>query len=505
MRWKVPVSWGLALPAVCLPVFLEEAALSYGLQLLCLVLLAVLNRDIFVKGFRSLAKGRPGRDSMTAVSVSVLVMILQFAPACAILAVESLGKWILHASGAGEDEAELTTAEETASRVASGTAFAVMGGALIAGLVRAAAGADVYHAAAAGVVFCMAIFPESAVTALSEPIAKAVEGSEKLGVKIRNREVLRQAWALDEVVLDKRGTITEGMPEITDIIPIEGYFNLHMAGGLESRSAHPLGRAIREAALERPGRLEEFENLREYPGRGVSGERKGRRYLAGNETFMEEMGVKPDYREGRRLLKEGKTVVYFAASETIVGIIALRDGPRATGLRAVRMIESMGIDVTMLTGDSRITADAICREVGIDRAIAQIVPGEKQRIISELRKGGRRKVAMVGDQVRDRAAIESADTSFVLGGGPEWADSQVDVILESSDLCDVARTVRLSRTTVLRGRENLVIAAAFAAAGLAAAVCCFCLETSFVIPVAGSAAFAYLAPVCEKLNSRRNK
>lgn len=506
MRWKVPVNLGLALAAVCLWQLVRNEALSYGLQLLLLITVVIISREIFVSGFRSLAAGHPGRDSLVAVSAAALIMILQFTPACAILAVESLGRWVLEAAGCGREAVtEMTAAEKNADRVSAVLAFAVLGCALAVGIVRGVMGGDISSAVTAGVAFCMVAFPEALIIAVAEPVAKASARSVKQGIIIRNREVLRQAWDLEEVVLDKMGTITEGMPVITDIIPIEGYFSLRMAGGLESRSNHPLGKAILEAALERPGRLEEFENLREHPGRGVSGERKGKRYLAGNRIFMEEMGVAPDYREGNRLLREGKTVVYFATGETIVGIIALRDGPRATSLKAVRMIESMGIDVTMLTGDSRITANAICREVGIDRAIAEIIPGDKKDIIVGLREGGRRKVAMASDRIRDREALESADVSFALGGESLWENSDADVVLESSNLCDVAGTIRMSRTAVIRGRENLVIGSLALAAGLAAAIWLFNPGMSVLVPAACSTGFAFVAPICEIFNSRRDK
>lgn len=344
---------------------------------------------------------------------------------------------------------------------------------------------------------------------LATPVAIMVgtgKGAEN-GILIKSAESLEQAHKIDTVVLDKTGTITVGKPEVTDVIALDDDFSLLLAAGIEKYSNHPLAKAIVAAALEKPGTIPEPEQSQEIPGRGVCATMGKRTYLAGNEAFMGEKGIKMDFGEGHELSAKGKTVVYFAEQEedggSLAGIVALRDGPKPSSLKAVTMLEGMGIDVIMLTGDNLATAEAIKKEVGIDRAIAQVLPQDKDKVIEEIQEGGQKIVAMVGDGINDAPAIIRSDVGVAIGSGTDVALDSADVVLVRDDLTDVARMIRLSRAVISNIKQNLFWAFFYNVIGIPIAAGVLYPLTGWLLnPMIGAACMS-LSSVCVVTNALR--
>ncbi|MDD6190421.1 MAG: HAD-IC family P-type ATPase [Firmicutes bacterium] len=358
---------------------------------------------------------------------------------------------------AAPDEQLETFTEKKEKRTKDYVHIAVASAAILSAAIWWGLLGNMYNGFLAAASIAVAVPGDAFAIAVREPLAAGTKNCRMQGIVIRDSRILESAWEIDEVVMNKLGTITAGEPVITDIVPVREGFDLRLAAGIEAGSKHPLGQAIVNAALEQPGTLEVFEKFREIPGRGIHAKAGDTVYLAGNRMFMNECSVTGDFGRGYGLAKEGKTVVYFACAGILVGIIALRDSPRTSSLRAVRMMENMGIDVTMLTGDSAGTADAVRREVGIDRVIAQMRPEEKGQIIERLREGGSRKIAMVGYDDSDAEAVQRADLSFVMSTGCRKVLSSYDVFLESGDLCDVARVIQASRRVVSGISQNIAL------------------------------------------------
>lgn len=311
----------------------------------------------------------------------------------------------------------------------------------------------------------------------------------KDGILIRSADILELARDINTIAMNKTGTVTEGKPEISDVISLSGSFSLQLAGALERDAEHPIGREIRRAAEERCESLPEAEGLEFYPGRGLRGVVDGRRYFGGNEAFMEACGISTNLPEIEPLFTQGKSVVYFADEERVIGVIALRDGPKPVSLKAISRIEGMGIDVVMLTGDSEQTAEAIRGEVGIDRVYAEIRPDEKAQIIERLRGRDERLVAMVGDGKDDAEAIAKADVGIAIGTGPSIDVAPADVILIADDLMDVVRAIRLSRKTIRYIRQNLAFAYCYNILAIIAAA-------TVLVPLAGPVLAPVIAALC---------
>lgn len=395
----------------------------------------------------------------------------------------------------------------TADKVAGIFVPVVMGIALLAFIIWAIASGDVLRAATVGISVLVISCP--CALGLATPVAIMVgtgKGAEN-GILIKSAEALEQAHKIDTVVLDKTGTITVGKPEVTDIIALEEGFDIFLSAGIEKYSTHPLAKAIVAAALEKPGEIPEPDSFEEIPGRGVCAVINGRTYIAGNEAYMEAKGVEPDFDEGHELSARGKTVVYFSELDTedlypgegkVAGVIALRDGPKPTSLKAVTMLENMGIDVIMLTGDNYGTSEAIKKEVGIDRVIAQVLSQDKDKVIENIQDGGQKIVAMVGDGINDAPAIIRSDVGVAIGSGTDIALDSADIVLVRDDLTDVARMIRLSRKVITNIKQNLFWAFFYNALGIPIAAgvlypltgwllnpmigaACMCLSSVFVV------------------------
>jgi heavy metal translocating P-type ATPase len=274
----------------------------------------------------------------------------------------------------------------------------------------------------------------------------------RLGVLFKNAEALENLHRVDTVVLDKTGTLTTGKPAVTDMIPngISKGQLLRIAIALETRSEHPFAKAIvaRGGDAAVPGCME-FETL---PGRGVSGVVNGKRYYGGNRRLMEELKIQvPEFPE---LAQQGKTPLYFASSDSFLGVIAAADVLKADSKAAVAAMKKLGLDVVMLTGDNRTTAQAIAQRAGITHVISDVLPVDKAGAIEKLRGEGHR-VLMVGDGINDAPALVTADVGMAIGAGTDIAMESADVVLMNSSLTGAAAAIELSKATIRNIRQNL--------------------------------------------------
>ena len=280
------------------------------------------------------------------------------------------------------------------------------------------------------------------------------------GILIKSAEAIELAQAVDTVVLDKTGTVTEGRPVVTDIVPAGGVGEeelLALAASLEKLSEHPLGEAVVREAEKRGLTLTGVEGFTQTPGQGISGTIGGARHHAGNSRMLEAGGVSLD--QGLRgraqaFAADGKTALYFTRERVLLGVIAVADTIKKTSRQAVAELEGMGIEVIMLTGDNAQTAAAVQRQAGIRRVLAEVLPGDKEREVRALQEQGR-KVAMVGDGVNDAPALARADVGIAIGAGTDVAIESADIVLMKSDLLDVVTAVRLSKAVMRTIRQNL--------------------------------------------------
>lgn len=280
------------------------------------------------------------------------------------------------------------------------------------------------------------------------------------GILIKSAEAVEIAQAVDTVVLDKTGTVTEGKPVLTDIVPAPGVSEtdlLTVAASLEKLSEHPLGRAIVDEAERRGLPLEKVSNFSQTPGQGIAGSVAGRQYFAGNAKLMAAKGIAPGGAlrgTGDAVAAEGKTALYFAGENELLGIIAVADVVKKTSPRAVAELEAMGVEVIMLTGDNEKTAEAVRRQAGIARVLAEVPPEGKEREIRSLQEQGK-KVAMVGDGINDAPALARADVGIAIGAGADIAMESADIVLMKNDLMDAATAIQLSRAVMRTIRQNL--------------------------------------------------
>ncbi len=280
------------------------------------------------------------------------------------------------------------------------------------------------------------------------------------GILFKSAEAVEAMQGITAVVLDKTGTVTCGMPEISDVLPADGVDAaelLRVAASLERLSEHPLGRAIVKEAERRGLPTADVTAFSQTPGQGICGSLDGRQCLAGNTRLLEARGlVLPDSLRDRAqaLASEGKTPLFFAADDKVLGIIAVADMLKPGSAQAVADLEALGIRVTMLTGDNAVTAAAVQRQAGIRHVAAQLLPQDKEREIRTLQAQGY-KVAMVGDGINDAPALARADVGIAIGAGTDIAVESADVVLMKSDLRDVVTAVELGRAVMRTIRQNL--------------------------------------------------
>ena len=350
---------------------------------------------------------------------------------------------------------------------------------------------------------------------LATPVAIMVGTGKaaEMGILIKSAESLENLHNVDTIVLDKTGTITSGHPSVTDLIVLDPSLTerefLMEAAATEKGSEHPLAQAVVERAAKDGGELSGAEAFETVAGRGVKAVVNGKAYLAGNPAFLEENSVlggdvhsERARQEAKRLAGEGKTPLLFARDGKLAGIIAVADTIRESSRAAIRRFNEMGLHVVMLTGDNKVTAEAIRKELGIEKAISDVLPTEKEANIRALQQEGH-KVAMVGDGINDAPALTRADIGIAIGAGTDIAIESADVVLMKDSLYDVAAAIDLSRAVVRNIHMNLFWAFFYNILGipLAAGVLypAFQLRLS---PMIGSAAMS-LSSVCVVTNALR--
>ena len=295
---------------------------------------------------------------------------------------------------------------------------------------------------------------------LATPVAVTVGhgvGAKK-GILFKNAEAIENAGKVKTVVLDKTGTITKGEPEVTDIVPFGDADEtklLSFAYSLEIKSEHPLARAVVKKAQAEKLTMEDMGEFEAVSGKGIRAEKNGKAYLGGNLSFISDFAEIPAEIKtvAEDLSREGKTPLFFAENEKLLGVIAVADVIREESPKAIDRLKKMGIRVIMLTGDNEVTAKAIGKQVGADDVIAGVLPHEKQRVVTELRKNGR--VAMVGDGINDAPALTAADTGIAVGAGTDIAIDAANVVLMKSNPDHIPDLINLSRHTLRNIHENL--------------------------------------------------
>ena len=283
----------------------------------------------------------------------------------------------------------------------------------------------------------------------------------KNGILIKSGDALQSARDIDTVVLDKTGTITEGKPKVTDILQFGKDLTsdqvLAFAAAIEKPSEHPLAEAIVSEARAKNMSIPKVEDFRAVFGKGVMGNCGNEKFLAGNMGFMEENGVtlSEDQKKAMDALSEdGKTPLLFAVNQKLSAIIAVADTVKASSVKAIEELHEMKIDVVMLTGDNRRTAQAVQKKLNINQVVAQVLPEDKEKEIRRLQKQGK-KVAMIGDGINDAPALAAADVGIAIGAGTDVAIDSADIILMKSRLTDAITAIRLSRAVITNIKENL--------------------------------------------------
>lgn len=344
---------------------------------------------------------------------------------------------------------------------------------------------------------------------LATPVAIMVgtgKGAEN-GILIKSAEALETAHTVNTVVLDKTGTITEGHPKVTGLYPSSGVTEeklLQIAASLESLSEHPLAQAIVSLSKQRGLSLFDPSNFQALSGLGLSASLEGTPYLAGNERLMEEQGIHLDELRttAAELAQDGKTPLYFAQSQTLLGIISVSDVAKPTSSQAIAEMKQLGLEVVMLTGDNQRTADAIGRQLGVSQVIAQVLPQDKEQKIRQLQESGK-KVAMVGDGINDAPALARADVGIAIGAGTDIALEAADIVLMKNDLLDAVTAIHLSRAVIRNVKENLFWAFLYNTIGIPIAAGVFFSLWGWKLDPMFAAAAMSLSSVCVVSNALR--
>ncbi len=345
----------------------------------------------------------------------------------------------------------------------------VMAIAIVSGLI--------WYITGSGAEFALTIFISVLVVAcpcalgLATPTAIMVgtgKGAE-LGVLIKSGVALESAYKIETIVFDKTGTITEGKPRVTDIITRDNLDEdkiLEIAATAEKGSEHPLGEAIVKEAEARNIAFLDAKDFYAIPGHGIEVDIEGDKVLLGNEKLMRDRNIEPALiDESARLADEGKTPMFIAINNRLEGIIAVADVVKENSKEAIKRLHDMGIEVAMITGDNKRTAEAIAKQVGIDIVLAEVLPEDKSNEVKKLQEKGK-KVAMVGDGINDAPALAMADIGMAIGSGTDVAMESADIVLMKSDLLDVVTAIKLSKNTIRNIKQNLFWAFAYNTAGI---------------------------------------
>ena len=316
------------------------------------------------------------------------------------------------------------------------------------------------------VIACPCALGLATPTAIMVGTGKGAEN----GILIKGGEALEITHKINTIVLDKTGTITEGKPEVTDIICVGGVSEerlLQIAASGEKGSEHPLGEAIVRGAEKKNLEFLKVEQFEAIPGHGIEVMIGGNKILIGNKKLMDDRSISLiELKEkSDQLAGEGKTPMYVAMDNKISGIIAVADVVKESSAKAIKKLRSMGIEVAMITGDNLKTAEAIAKQVGIDRVLAEVLPQDKSNEVKKLQAEGK-KVCMVGDGINDAPALVQADIGMAIGSGTDVAMESADIVLMRSDLMDVATAIHLSKSTIRNIKQNLFWAFGYNTAGI---------------------------------------
>ncbi|MBY6785531.1 heavy metal translocating P-type ATPase [Clostridium botulinum] len=339
-----------------------------------------------------------------------------------------------------------------------------------------------WYVSGKSLIFSLTIFISVLVIAcpcalgLATPTAIMVgtgKGAEN-GVLIKSGGALETAHKVQSIIFDKTGTITEGKPKVTDILVSEGVdekYLLQVAATAEKGSEHPLGEAIVKKAEEENLELFQGKDFRAIPGKGIEVIIEDKKVLLGNLRLMEEyeVEIKDFMDKSHKLSKEGKTPMFIAIENKIKGIIAVADTLKENSKKAIEKLHNMGVEVVMITGDNKNTAEAIGKQVGIDKIFAEVLPSDKANWVKKLQQEGKI-VAMVGDGINDAPALAQADIGIAIGSGTDVAIESADIVLIKSDLMDVPTALKLSRATIKNIKENLFWAFGYNTLGIPVAM-----------------------------------
>ena len=356
-----------------------------------------------------------------------------------------------------------------ADRVSGYFVPAVIGIAVIAAAVWLALGASWHFALTIAISVLVISCPCALGLATPTAIMVGTGRGAKSGILIKSAAALETAHKVDTVILDKTGTITSGKTVVTDILPVKVTENelLAFAAGLEKLSEHPVGEAIVAAAEAKQLVLPSAGNYKQIPGQGFTAELAGDECAAGNMKLLQALNVDVSslMNQYDKLAAQGKTPLYFLRAGELLGCIAVADTVKATSKEAIGKLQAMGLRVLMVTGDNRATAEAIRAQVGVDEAIAQVLPQDKEAVVRKLQQEGHI-VAMVGDGINDAPALARADVGIAIGAGTDIAIEAADMVLIKSDLLDVAKAICLSRSVMTNIKENLFWAFIYNAVGI---------------------------------------
>ena len=387
--------------------------------------------------------------------------------------------------------------QRMADQVSAWFVPAVISVALVAGTVWALAGPEPRFAYALVAAVSVLIIACPCALGLATPmsIMVGVGRGAQAGVLIKNAEALERFEKIDTLIVDKTGTLTEGCPAMTDLIPAAGVDEaelLRLAASLERGSQHPLGEAVVRAAIERGLTLAKANDFDAPIGRGVTGTVEGKRLLLGAPRLMAEQGVDISAlaADAERLRGDGTTAIFVTIDGVLAGLIGIADPIKASTPDAVRALKAEGIRVMMITGDNRTTALAVARRIGIDEVEAEVLPEDKAAVVNRLRGEGRL-VAMAGDGVNDAPALAAAEVGIAMGAGADVAIESAGVTLLRGDLTGLLRARRLSRAVMRNIRQNLVFAFVYNAAGVpVAAGLLYPLTGTLLSPAIAAAAMA---------------
>ncbi len=354
------------------------------------------------------------------------------------------------------------------------------------------------HAIVAAVSVLIIACPCALGLATPMSIMTATGRGAQAGVLIRDAEALERFASVDTLIVDKTGTLTEGRPELTDVIPFGGFAEadlLSLAASLERGSEHPLAEAIVAGAEARGAKISAAEDFEATTGKGVKGKVEDRAVALGNAAMMAELGVDvaDAGRQADDLRSEGKTAMFVAAGGRLVGIVAVADPVKATTAQAIRALHAKGLRIVMATGDNERTARAVAERLGIDEIRADMLPDGKHKLIEELRAGGA-KVAMAGDGVNDAPALAAADVGIAMGTGADVAIESAGITLVKGDLTGIVRARTLAQATIRNIRQNLFFAFVYNALGVPVAA-------GVLYPVLGTLLSPMLAAAAMSLSS----